>query len=224
VVAITDVLATLAQQRPLFHSEADFQHALAWELHKRMPEASIRLELPLSQDGKLLHIDLWVVHKGRIMAFELKYKTRALVATVGNEQFSLSGHSAQDGGRYDFIKDIQRLEALVAHRPQAVGYAILLTNDSAYWTAGRNVDSVDADFRIAEGRVLHGRLQWKTRASPGTTRGREAPLTIRGSYPLHRAEYAHPATTSYGKLRYLTVEVVPNNELAAASRHRGVLS
>ena len=31
---VSDALEALAEQRPIFHSEADFQHAIAWEIHK----------------------------------------------------------------------------------------------------------------------------------------------------------------------------------------------
>jgi len=37
-------MASLATRRPVFHSEANFQHAFAWELQRRHEEARIRLE------------------------------------------------------------------------------------------------------------------------------------------------------------------------------------
>ena len=37
MIQIAQVLSTLAVQRPVFHSEADFQHALAWEIHSCVP-------------------------------------------------------------------------------------------------------------------------------------------------------------------------------------------
>ena len=36
-------MAALARMRPLFHSEADFQHAFAWQLRSAHPDARIRL-------------------------------------------------------------------------------------------------------------------------------------------------------------------------------------
>jgi hypothetical protein len=209
MVNITDVLATLAQQRSIFHSEADFQHALAWELHNQLPNAAIRLELPVAHRNKLLHVDIWIVQNEQILALELKYKTRALVLPIGDETFKLLNQSAQDFGRYDFIKDLQRLELLLADRRQAIGYAILLTNDSSYWTPPRDAGSIDADFRVPDGRMLHGVLQWKAHASVGTMRGREAPLEISGTYPLRWDEYAQPTTKSYGRFRYLAIKVQP---------------
>src|SRR5438093_9584716 len=142
-------MTTLAIERPLFHSEADFQHAFAWLLQRQHPAACVRLELPIRTDGVAIHLDVFATFEDCAVAIELKYKTRALTFTVGSEEFILMNHSAQDIGRYDFIKDVQRLEAFVGARTGAVGYAILLTNDSAYWTSGRNPGSVDASFRLA---------------------------------------------------------------------------
>lgn len=36
-------LQSLSTDRPIFHSEHDFQHALAWAIHERVPNAHIRL-------------------------------------------------------------------------------------------------------------------------------------------------------------------------------------
>ncbi len=208
---IVEALSTVATHRPLFHSEADFQHALAWELHQRLPDARIRLELPVAHNNKLLHVDIWLVHQNNIVAIELKYKTRKLSIDVGGEQFTLLDQSAQDIGRYDFIKDTQRLEYLTHGRVGAIGYAILLTNDSSYWSTPRDYRSVDAAFRLHENRTLEGRLAWGAKAGAGTTRGREEAFELQGSYPLHWNDYSHPSAANYGRFRYLIVKVAKNS-------------
>ncbi len=45
MVSIEALLATLAGSRKVFHSEADFQHALAWQIHEAMPDSQVRLEV-----------------------------------------------------------------------------------------------------------------------------------------------------------------------------------
>jgi hypothetical protein len=155
-LSIPAVLAALAEQRPVFHSEADFQHALAWEVHRQLPHAFVRLERPvkLSTEGKPLHVDIWVERKGEILAIELKYKTKKLRTSERGEEFDLHDHSAEDTGRYDFIKDVWRVESIVANYASATGYAILLTNDPLYWTRSYNTGMGDEEFRIHQGRVL----------------------------------------------------------------------
>ncbi len=208
MINISQVLTSLASQRPVFHSEADFQHAFAWEIHRQLPAASIRLEFPLQLQGNSIHLDIWATQKKLALAVELKYKTRALSVRVGDEKFTLTDQSAQDLGRYDFMKDTQRLEKIVARpSPNTVGYAILLTNDSAYWARSRNSQTVDADFRIEEGRIVHGELKWGAGASEGTKRGREKPLRLSGHYNTTWVDYSRPSTGSYGTFRYTAVEV-----------------
>jgi len=50
-------LSALAERRPVFHSERDFQHSLAWQIQLSCPEAQIRLE-PRPRRG--IHLDLLV--------------------------------------------------------------------------------------------------------------------------------------------------------------------
>ncbi len=213
MVPVIDVLTSLAKKRPIFHSEADFQHAFAWEIHQRLPHASIRLERPIPIRPSPLHLDVWVKDKGRVSVSELKYKTRALRFEVGGEPFALKDQSAQDLYRYDFIKDVQRLERVVAHEKNTVGYAVLLTNDSAYWAGQTQRPTVDANFRLYEGRVLRGTLQWGAGAAEGTKRGREESLKLRGKYTVNWKEYPPAPEMSdrrYGRFRYLVIEIVKN--------------
>jgi hypothetical protein len=36
--AMTKLMSRLSASRPVFHSEADFHHALAWESHQTWPQ------------------------------------------------------------------------------------------------------------------------------------------------------------------------------------------
>jgi hypothetical protein len=144
VVDIRETLSELARKRLVFHSEADFQHALAWEIHERWPRCSMRLEFKPLHLGNRIYSDIWAVHDNAVIAIELKYKTRRLLVKVGEETFDLLNQSAQDVGRYDFLRDIERLEQMVAGRSDIVGYAILLTNDSAYGLPPENRSTLNA--------------------------------------------------------------------------------
>jgi hypothetical protein len=201
---IVTLMQTLAQSRPVFHSEADFQHAFAWELQKMFPHAQVRLELPVVAGGERMHVDIWVVIDGQPYAIELKYKKRALDATVGSERFLLKNDGAQDLGRYDFIKDIVRLERISAHMPQVEGYAIILTNDSGYWTG--SAGTIDAAFRLPDGRTLNGALSWGLAASKGTTATREQALNLGGSHRILWNDYAQLAAPPT-LLRWLGIHV-----------------
>jgi len=204
---IQGVMKALAAQRKVFHSEADFQHAFAWELHLRQPEASIRLEKPLRAASKSLHLDFLFAHAGKSVAVELKYKTRSLKLSMDGEDFHLSSHSAQDLGRYDFIKDICRLEEITSTIRDCEGWTIMLTNDTAYWKTPQNTGTVDAAFRLTEGRILSGNLAWTDQASAGTKKNRERDLSVIGQYTLTWDDYSTVSSPSYSDFRYLAVKI-----------------
>jgi hypothetical protein len=220
MLEITEVLSSLAHERPFFYSEADFQHAFAWEIHKKLPFARVGLEIPVpvgDHGQDYLHIDVWVAYENAILAVELKYKTRGLTVKIDNqhdsmnEHYSLKDQGAQEIGRYDFLKDIQRLEQVVDGHQNFIGYAVLLTNDSAYWQEPRKKGTVDADFRLHHGRVVEGDLTWRKNAAAGTKRGREQ-LHLQGRYQLHWSSYSFvEGHGNYREFRSLVVKVSPNN-------------
>lgn len=214
LIDIPEVMEALARQRKAFHSEADFQHAFAWELHLRQPEASIRLEKPLRTDTKNLHLDFLIEHHDKSVAVELKYKTRSLKLNLDGEDFHLSSHSAQDLGRYDFIKDICRLEEITSAISDCEGWAILLTNDTAYWKTPQNTGTVDAAFRLTEGRILTGNLAWTDQASAGTKKNRERDLSVTGQHKLTWDDYSTVTSPRYSAFRYLAVKVPATREAA----------
>lgn len=175
-------LTSLAKRRPIFHSEADFQHALAWEFQLSSQTASIRLEQQIAAQGGRVHLDLLVKDRSTHVAVELKYKTKKASITWGEEQFQLRNQAAQDLGRYDFLKDIARIERYVETHAGAEGYVVLLTNDPTYWKQSKKAHSIDAAFRIHEGRPITGELTWGSEASKGTMKARESAIKIRASY------------------------------------------
>jgi len=207
---LNKVLESLAKKRPIFHSEADFQHALAWEIHHVKPDATIRLELPVrAAHGRAVHIDLLVVIDNQRFAIELKYKTALLDVRRGSEQFSLRGQSAQDCGRYDFLSDVVRLERYVASEKPAVGFALLLSNDRLYWKeTGPN--NIAVNFSIHDGREIasNASMGW---ARDGYTTGREAPITCQSRYSCSWRDYStieeSGSTMSNVRFRYLLLPV-----------------
>lgn len=181
------LMTKLAGRRPVFHSEADFQHALAWEIQARHPTAAIRLE---TRPTRGIHLDLLVVDGGRRTAIELKYLADRFEGVVLGERFALPRQGAHDISRYDACKDIWRLETMVADGYADSGSAIVLSNDGGYWRPGTKADPIDACFRIYEGRSVEGTLKWAPNAGAGTTRSRLEPLPLRGSYPCRWQPYS----------------------------------
>jgi len=207
VIDVKKALSNLAKSRPIFHSEADFQHALAWEIQQQQKLCSLRLEFKPAHLDNRIYLDMWITDESHNLAIELKYKTRSAHVNYGGETFDLQSHSAQDISRYDFLKDVQRLEQVVHRMPNITGYAILLTNDSLYWKSPTKPNMIDADFRLYENRIVSGEMTWAKEASFGTTKKREHPIILRGNYSVSWCDYSTIADESCGQFRYLLLRV-----------------
>ena len=241
---IVSLMSALSNHRPIFHSEADFQHAFAWQIHKMMPSWKIRLEFnpfpsnrslsnpkgifrhskdlsksqgflinPFPPNKKRIYLDIWIPN--RKIAIELKYCTRGLSLEYDAELFGLTDQGAQDTRRYDFLKDMERLEGLIndENRPISTGVALLLTNDPLYWKDPSQKDTIDAAFRIHEGRkIASEKLEWGASASAGTKKGREASICLKNFYNLQWQNYSCFRSERYGKFRYLAVAMTQKKQ------------
>jgi hypothetical protein len=213
MIEMTDVLNELRSKRRVFHSEADFQHALAWKIHEKYPRLNVRLEKRVILNKKEIYFDIFAFNDNKTVAIEVKYKAKNLDATVNGEKFSLKNQGAQDQGRYDFLKDISRLEKALKINHECTGFAIFLTNDESYWKKPRgDINTADKDFRIHEGKTIQGRLSWKEGTSEGTMSGRSESILLKKKYMLNWNDYSDVGEQN-GKFRYLLVKITPGNSV-----------
>ena len=201
----------LAERRPVFHVEADFQHALAWVIHECHPGIDVRLERPVTLDEERGHADIWLRDDGGDTVVELKYWTRSTgsVLHVDGEDFPLRDQGAQPLSRYDFWRDVRRMERLISEGHAGTGYGVALTNVQNYWNAGQ-ARVIDATFRIHEGHEVSGVLAWRPDPPPsaGTTVGRESPIHLSGRYVANWRDYSSPEPgLPGGEFRYLLLDV-----------------
>ncbi len=212
---IDDLMSGLFLHRRIFHSEADFQHALAWHIHETRPDCDVRLEYNASPpDQPRIALDIWIELAQGISVIELKYCTRLLQRQWQGEYFALRNQSAQDTRRYDFFRDIQRVELLMANRDSVTqGFAVMLTNDPSYWTPPSRNNQTDAAFRIHQGRhVSDHELRWGENASAGTKRNREDAIRLTGSYGMRWRDYSSFGDKPGETFRYLAVAATPMTE------------
>ncbi|MET7943052.1 hypothetical protein [Streptomyces sp. NPDC005302] len=213
-IPVGDVLAQLAQSRPVFHSEADLQHGFARALWHLAPEVNSRLEVPQRAEGRREYLDLLCTGPSARTAIEFKYFTRRWAGSAGTpaEDFDVKGHAAADLARLHFVRDLVRLERF-CDRPDQNGLAVMLTNDASLWTppgSGRG-RTRDHEFRIHQGRELTGRLLWAEGAYEPNT------CTLRGSYRLDWETYSELGGAG-GEFRYLIVPVSPERSVDGGVR------
>ena len=201
---VATLMKGLAANCPIFLSEAEFQHALALHVRDAMPGRQVCLEFPPFPDERM-SLDMWLPDMG--IAIELKWGTRGLEVERDGGVFELVDHGGQPLLRYDFVKDVQRLERVTGeYDPADVGFAVLLTNDPSFWKPPRKKDPVDAEFRIHEGAAVEGKMEWSGTAKPGTKEGREDPIELKGSYECRWRDYLR-LEGKYGQFRYLAIKV-----------------
>lgn len=208
VVDLDEVLVGLAVERPVFHSEADFQQAFAWYAHTLDHTLRVRLE---TRPAPGVHLDVLLTSADgtRSTAVELKYLTARWAGEVEGEAFALTSQGAQDIRGYDVVKDICRVERFVEQRPGSDAAVVCLTNEASYWRPVSHGRQTNADaFRTYEGNRLHGIRDWGPLTGVGTRRGREPALPLRGDYQLRWRDYSALAGAA-GVFRLLVVPVPP---------------
>lgn len=204
--ALERAMARLSSARPVFHNEADFQHALAQALVRYgFEDPRLELRLPFEVAANL---DVYAVWFGQSIGMELKYKTRELAwNSPEGELFRLRNQSAVDVARFDVLSDIQRLEYAIGKEFIEVGFAIFLTNDSGYWKERAGQGRADESFRFHQGQRVTGELRWGATASQGTRAGRDRPIILAGTYGCDWRDYSKVSDERAGVFRFLALEV-----------------
>jgi hypothetical protein len=192
---IADVMQRLALSRPVFHSEADFQHALALAIREGDPKTNMRLEYPArlltrGASGRNM-VDIWL--EDSHSAIELKYKPSEFRGSVKDEDYDLRPGKTHNS-RYDFVKDLKKLEELTDSNGVKSCYAILLTNDERLWNKSRKPSSVSSDFALVG--TVGGKMKYHS--------GEREDITLRGEYELVWTPYSTVCGTLF---KYLCVRV-----------------
>ncbi len=138
----------------IFNNEKQFQFEFALALKDYFDKANRKCQIHFeyrSESGNHYY-DLVLEENGEFCPIELKHKALA--------------HKAQDLGRYDFLKDVERIECFKKDNPNKKnenGFAIILTEDKAYWEKdGANFNY--REFAIKDGsNVKAGAKNWVTK-------------------------------------------------------------
>jgi hypothetical protein len=202
IALMTEALESLRGKRRAFYAEADFQQALAWEIHLAHPDAAIRLEVPLAEVGRE-RLDLYVAIDGERFGYELKYLLGRFAADLDEEPLPLyrGSPNPDDFSRYEIAEDIGRVERFIEQERADAGCAVVLTNLSSLWRIpAHEVTAQDAAFRIHEGAALIGTLEWGSRGTP------KDPVVLTGSYECGWKPYSElEEGTGATEFRYLVL-------------------
>jgi len=110
--------------------------------------------------------------------------------------------------RHGFCKDIERLEQLKQNGDIDTGMTVFLTNYPPFWTIPKTSNPTNyEEFRLHEGRQLHGRLAWAAKTSENTRRFAGGDIELSGTYDVRWTDYSMIEDEKRGLFRVLVVEV-----------------
>ena len=154
-VDVEEVMGGLAESRPVFHSEADFQCAFSQHVEALAPGIRCRLEVPQARTADDLATSTSCA-SAKVLRPRSSSSTftRPWSGEAGQppELYNLRGHAATDLARLNFVHDIRRLEHMVA-RGDVHGLAIMLTNERRLREPpdARRKPTNDVNFAIHDG-------------------------------------------------------------------------
>lgn len=239
--AIYEILESFGEDNRIFQNEAQFQHELAIEIANNYLDDDTKVILELSsvttvityKNGKTRRkkdeSDIIIKNsKGEYIVIELKYKTiESNYSRNIYGDIELSYQGAADLGKYDYLKDIYRIEQF--KEPQSVtfsinpvlkkyiaGYAIMLTNENKYWLMSRELSSnnTDMNYCITDNDVIDNsaKLEWQIvekkdgkEVGNGKPFQQRPPLQFRNKYKFKWLDYCD--IENKPKFRYLITSI-----------------
>jgi hypothetical protein len=181
---LDQTIKMLGLKKTIFHSEAEFQFKLAWEIKETNQNIEVLFEYPAinikGNHRRTPMIDLVFKQDGNIFPVEVKYAKGDL--EFG--EYKLANKPTDES--IDVIKDIRRIEDFVsAYDNCDHGYVIVLSNHKKWF------DSKKPDSKVFSNRshltddsnnALTGIIDYKTGID-------ENVVEIKGKYPTKWSDY-----------------------------------
>lgn len=214
------VLRELSKRRPIFHSEADFQHELALELNRSGWECRLEVPITIKVKGEKAKAEVDLLARSNkaetFYAIELKYVSAKLKASYREESFDLSQNWGVNLSRFDCLADWQRLASIVDSGSAQAGFAVFMTNYEDAWTrdlAKAKNPPMAREMSIHEGRNFRkgDALDWHPQTpSVGAVSKKRlppySPIICPASVSCVWTDYSHERAEKNGQFRYLLLE------------------
>lgn len=206
---IEEIIQKFGENGNLFLCERQFQFDLAQEISKNFNNCVVHLEFPSEKPccGRLAFYDIVLEEENQYFVIELKYKTKSADIFYKNIKYSLKNQSAQDLGRFDFLKDISRIEQWNQFNPNrtfAGGVAVILTNDSSYWKKTGENCNYEAFALKDKTTIVAGKKQWSSENLNYDGHDRKNGLNLLNDYDIKWVNYYKDENNEF---RYLLEEI-----------------
>ena len=180
-IILNQINNALHEHQGFFHSEKEIQIFLAEYFRGSSLYENVFLEYyvginqlpnyPWGNDNKI-SIDIVLKNENQYYPIEIKFKTATQILPHfvfdTETHVTLENHGAQTIGRYDFWKDIKRLELFEETFENVQrGIMLFVSNDPSYRQPPRNNDIGGAPFSIYQGRQVNANtfLNWNQELS-----------------------------------------------------------
>lgn len=204
-INITEVMKEVRRNKELFHSEAELQFEIGYVIRKLYKEANVEvfIEYPAHKlinykdfigvtKNKIPTIDIVVKLKEELIPIEIKYITSNLTY----DEYILKGGNGEDKAFF-YVTDIHRIEAFIEQYESTEGYAILISNNSKWFSNSRTLrDSTFnySQYYLADNNVnvLQGNVAYKIRKDNTLPKDLDKKFTLLSTtgYPTKWSDYS----------------------------------
>ena len=215
---IRNAMKSMAKSRPVFHGEADFRLSLAREIYRKYKTKNKKKPLIFSEwPCRQMRIDLAIKKSFQLatackadIAFEFKYGPKRWDGQINGVQYNLKNAPEPPVRRYNFWKDVSRLEKLVKAEMIKRGYALIFTHNKAYWEKDEGKKhkgkKYKAGFQLYEGFKVPRKLKWPAGTPCSMKKWKPKPIHLQGKYIPNWQPYFKDEEQGI-EIRYLLLEI-----------------
>lgn len=204
-------ITKLHQRKPLFHSESHFVAWFAWIVKETFPSISMpELQVGNFYNNKRLRLDMLVRHNDLQFGLEMKYARASMNGGVSfpfqrDVYYAPKSGAAKDITRFNFLKDIERLESAVDTLEKTSCCALLVTNISDLWLPEEGEPN-DLMYCLDDG-ITPGTKTWLKPPSRNTLDRTGESVLIQGDYQTEWNPFSEIPKIENGIYKYLAVFV-----------------
>lgn len=210
--AIEDVMRDFRSKGQVFFNEAHFQDEFCLALNNKLSK-NYKLTLEYSPNFNKYRVDLLIedIRSDEKIIIEFKYVVRKQMVQIHNSNIfiNLKSQGAYDVRRYQFWRDVSKIEDLIQNKKCNEGYCVLLTN-AVSLIQPINPTNIDYYFDISAGchPLKTGTLYWNhscPKFKTGKTLGRyKNKVSISKQYNFTYTNYTHP---NFSDFKYLILPI-----------------
>ncbi len=202
---IEEALKRLGNREQIFHSEAEFQFKLAWEIKEANSDISIDFEFPfelgIDNTTHRSEIDLILKNSTSSCAIELKYAKGELEYNG----YDLRGKPSDEC--HEILKDILRMEKYKTKMKKASeAYVLVIANNTSYWKRPSEKVKNAKDMYLTQGITMKPGL-YEYRKGSILQSHTKLNIELSNSYTIDWKDYCTIPAPKNFKFKYLLLEV-----------------